>query len=122
MAESSPSVLIVIRHSPYGSMLGKAAIDIAMAAGAFEQAPTLLFVGDGVLQLMPDQNTKASGHKSIAKHLASFPLFDIDSIFADAEACQHHGIDLQVAPCQAEMLNDDGIHSLMSNHQHVLSL
>ena len=55
------SLLLLIRHSPYGSSLARASIDVALAAAAFDQAVSLLFVGDGVLQLLPEQRTEQQG-------------------------------------------------------------
>ena len=39
--------LVIIRHSPYGSSLGRAALDTALAMAAFEQPVDILFMGDG---------------------------------------------------------------------------
>ena len=44
-AAPKKTVLIVLRHSPYGSGLAKAALDTALATAAFDQAVDLLFIG-----------------------------------------------------------------------------
>jgi tRNA 2-thiouridine synthesizing protein C len=58
------SILIVLRHSPYGSSLAKASLDVAFAHAAFEQSVDLLFLGDGVLQLLPEQDSQLLGMKN----------------------------------------------------------
>ena len=71
---------MVVRHSPYGSSLARASLDVALAAAAFEQPVKLLFMGDGVLQLLPEQDSRAIGQKNIGRLLSSLPLYDIDMV------------------------------------------
>ena len=74
MAVTKKTVLMVLRHSPYGSGLAKAALDAALASAAFDQSFDLLFMGDGVLQLQPDQDSHTLGIKNMSRQLASLPL------------------------------------------------
>ncbi|NND66731.1 MAG: sulfurtransferase TusC, partial [Halioglobus sp.] len=86
-------VLLIIRHSPYGSGLARAGVDFALACGAFEQNITLLFTGPGVLQLKDQQSGSALGLKDIGKQLASLPLYDIASVCVDADAGARYALD-----------------------------
>ena len=114
------SLLVVIRHSPYGSSLAKAALDVALAAAAFEQSVKLLFLGDGVLQLLPDQDSHAAGAKNIGRQLASLPLYDIDTVYVDAEAAARYRIDLARTPVATHALQGAQIHELMASCDHLL--
>ncbi len=115
------NTLIVLRHSPYGSSLSRAGIDAALAAGAFEQAVNVLFLGDGVLQLLPDQDTAATGSKNLGKNIASLPLYDIETLFIDAQSVAQLGIDPAALPAQAQLLAPAAVRGLMCGHQHLLS-
>jgi len=114
------SVLIVIRHSPYGSSLARASLDTALAAAAFEQPVQLLFMGDGVLQLLANQDSKAIGARNMGSLLSSLPLYDINSVYVDAEAGLRYGVDLSRAPVAAKSLAGSEIHQLMSSFDHLL--
>lgn len=105
--------LVVTRHSPYGGTLAKSALDLTLAAAAFEQPVDLLFMGDGVLQLLPAQEGKARGSKDMARQLASLPLYDIDHVYADAEAAAQYGIELGAAPLAIQPLEPGAMRSLM---------
>jgi tRNA 2-thiouridine synthesizing protein C len=114
------SLLIVVRRSPYGSSLARASLDVALAAAAFEQPLNLLFMGDGVLQLMAEQDSQAIGVKNIGRLLASLPLYDIERVYVDGEAAAHYDIDLANAPVAAQALDGPGMRQLMVGCDHLL--
>ena len=113
-------MLVVIRHSPYGSSLAKASLDVVLAAAAFDQNIALLFLGDGVLQLIPRQESSALGKKNIGRQLASLPLYDIDSVYVDAEAAARYNIDLPTSPVDTQSISPGEIHQLMTEFDHIL--
>ena len=114
------TVLIVLRHSPYGSSLAKASLDVALATAAFEQAVDLLFLGDGVLQLLPDQDSQSLGIKNVGRQLASLPLYDINCVFVDAEAAARYNLDLTKTPFETRVLDQKKMHQLMVGYDHLL--
>jgi tRNA 2-thiouridine synthesizing protein C len=116
------TILLVLRHSPYGSSLAKASVDVALATAAFSQAIDLLFLGDGVLQLMPDQDSRALGMKNVGRQLASLPLYDINHVYVDAEAVARLSVDLSQAPLDTRALDKEQIHRLMAGYDHLLGL
>lgn len=75
------ALLIHCRRAPYGTSLAREAIDLALAASAFEQQVSILFSGDGVWQLLADQQPEALATASHARLLQSLPLYDIDRLF-----------------------------------------
>lgn len=122
MPVAKKSILIIIRHSPYGSSLARTAIDIALAAGAFEQTVALLFMGDGVLQLIPEQDGAALGTKTISRQIASLPLYDVGRVYAELESSRNYAIDLDSAPVAVIPMGRTDIHGLMCEFDHIMSL
>lgn len=115
-------ILIVLRHSPYGSSLAKAALDALLAMAAFEQRVDVLFAGDGVLQLMRDQDSHSVGRKNIGRMLASLPLYDIERVYVDAEAVARYNLDIASAPFDARLLSPSEMHQLMVTFDHLMGL
>jgi len=113
-------ILVVIRHSPYGSSLAKASLDVALAGAAFEQAIDLLFMGDGILQLLPGQDSRELGIRNAARQLSALPLYDIECVYVDSEAVARYGVDLSMAPVGVRALDADAIRQLMSSYDHLL--
>lgn len=122
VAANPDNLLLVLRHSPYGTSMARSSLDIALAAGAFEQPVTILFSGPGVLQLAPDQHGDVLGRKTLGKQLAAFPLYDIERVYADAGSLVLHSIDPTLAPVPVEALGADAVNALLRNHRHVMGL
>jgi tRNA 2-thiouridine synthesizing protein C len=119
-AADAKSLLVIVRHSPYGSSLARASLDTALAAAAFDQAVSLLFMGDGVLQLCADQDSQSIGVKNIGRLLTSLPMYDIEQVFVDAEAAKRYDINLANTPVATKTLDGPGIRQLMSRCDHLL--
>ncbi len=113
-------VLITLSHSPYGNSLARAAVDTLLAGAAFDQPVTLLLSGAGVLNLLAGQNARAAGARNLGKLLASLPMYDVDTIYVDAEAVSRFGIDPQQLPEAACLLDKEAITRLMSKQRHLL--
>lgn len=120
MPESRKALLVVARHAPYGSQLPRASLDLVLAAAAFEQDVTFLFLGDGVQQLRAEQDGQTLGTKSLARQLASLPLYDVDKVYADAQAAERLGVDTAAAPLLVEPLDTAGIRALFAAADQVL--
>lgn len=86
MSESTAiDLLIICTKPPYTDGSSSEAIELALASASFDRNVELLFVEQGVLQLLKEQKPEAIGRKNIAKQLKAFPMFGIESI----KACQH---------------------------------
>ncbi len=113
--------VIVMRHSPYGSSLARATIDLALAMGAFEQDFDLLFMGAGVLQLLTDQDSAEIGVRNAGKVISSLPLYDVESILVDADALRRYGIAASDLVLPARVLEAVELHPLLSEADHLVS-
>jgi tRNA 2-thiouridine synthesizing protein C len=114
------SVLVVIRRSPYGSSLAKASVDVVLAMAAFEQDVDVLFLGEGVLQLLPDQDSRPLGLKNIGRQLAALPLYDVSRIYVDAEATARYNLDMTEQILDTQQLAPSEIDQLMVEYDHLL--
>ncbi|MFU8765887.1 MAG: sulfurtransferase complex subunit TusC [Haliea sp.] len=119
-AAGRKSILVVSRHAHPGSSLPRSALDTALAAAAFDQPVALLFLGEGVLQLLSGQDSGAAGVRNLRKVLDSLPLYEIDTVYVDAAAAAAFGLARDALPSQAEWLDAAGIQSLLARHDHVL--
>jgi tRNA 2-thiouridine synthesizing protein C len=113
--------LLVLRHAPYGSSLARASVDLALAMGAFEQDFDILFIGDGVLQLLPQQHSAAIGLKSVGRALSSLPLVDVDCVYADADALAAHGLDPDALLLPVRPVRGDDLRRLLSDCDHLVA-
>lgn len=113
--------LLVMRRAPYGSSLARASVDLGLAMGAFDQDFDLLFLGDGVLQLLQNQDSSAIGLKNIGKALSSLPLYDVESVYVDAVSLARHGFTIDQLVIAAEPLDDAQLKQLLVDCDHLMS-
>ncbi|WP_167854867.1 sulfurtransferase complex subunit TusC [Mangrovimicrobium sediminis] len=113
--------LLVLRHAPYHGAAARAAVDLALAMAAFEQDVELLFLGDGVLQLLKDQAADALGRKSLGRILSSLPLYDIERVYVDAAALARFAIAADALVLPVEPLAEAEIHALMNACDQLVS-
>ena len=83
MSAPRPATLVISRQPP-GHSLARSALDTTLALAVFDLPVTLLLQGDGVLQLLPEQDGSALGVRSLGKLLDSLPLYDIEQVHVDA--------------------------------------
>lgn len=86
------SLLLVFRHPPYGRGITRGGYDVALAAAAFEQPVSLLFMDDAVWQLLPKQSAGRIEAKSIESTLASLSLYDIEALYVEAHSLAARGL------------------------------
>lgn len=113
--------LIICRRPPYGESFAREALDVALAAAAFDQPIALLFLGDGVAQLLNTQDSAGIGEKSFEKQLSALPLYDIDSLYVDESALKQRGFSAMDLSLPAQSVTDSDITALLKSHDVVLS-
>lgn len=85
-------ILFVSRHAPYGSSIAREALDALLATAVYDQALSLLFMDDGVFQLLLNQDSSEIGQKNFASMLPVLPLYEVENIFVHLESLQARGI------------------------------
>ncbi|MDB6062105.1 MAG: tRNA 2-thiouridine(34) synthase TusC [Verrucomicrobiaceae bacterium] len=113
--------LVVCRRPPYGESFAREAIDVAMAAAAFDQQVALLFLGDGVLQLINRQDGAAISQKSFEKQLSALPLYDVNTIYIDSDALDKRKLSASDLSLPVTLLNRDEITALLSRSDFALN-
>ncbi len=121
MSTRKPKILLLCRQAPYAGQLAKAALDIALAAGVFEQNLSVLFSGDGVWQLLPEQNHSAISAKSIEKALASFPLYGLNSIYVDEPSMARRGLNIEALSASATPVLPGELADFIDGFKQVIS-
>lgn len=122
MAEISKNLLFVSRHAPYGSSLAKEALDAILAASAYNQQLSLLFMDDGVFQLLPAQETQEIGQKSLAAMLSALSFYDIDEIYVHRESLLARQIEPhELVLDNIKVIDSAGVHSLLVRQNQLLS-
>ncbi|WP_428033821.1 sulfurtransferase complex subunit TusC [Amphritea sp.] len=121
MSDSKKSFLIINRKAPYGSSAARDALDVALTISVFEQPLSLLFMGDAVLQLLPDHNASAIGQKNLSANLVMLEMYDIDQLYVCRHALEQRGIRPDDIKLNITLLDQNGIAALIKQQDQVLS-
>ena len=116
------SLLVILKHAPYGSLMSKLGLDLTIACSSFNQEVNILLMGDAGLQLHPDQAPEAVGFRSQIKTLASLYLYDIKSIYIESGAIAQSGLDPGKLDDEFKVVNEEEIKSLISHCKHIVGL
>lgn len=121
--QSAPKrFLLIFSRPPYGTSAARDLLDIALACSVFEQTISLLFLGDGVLQLIPNQQSAPLRQKNLNALHSSLVMYDIESIYVDAESLTGHALDLNQLHIKATQLGRDAIKRLINEHDIIFTL
>lgn len=117
------SLLIISRQSPWSGPSAREALDIALAGGAFDLPLAMLFMDDGVLQLLPGQNARELQQKDLTANLQALEMFGVDELFACQTSLAMRGLSsaaLSVEPLQ--VLGDQEIAALIDRYDQVITI
>lgn len=118
----SKKILFISRHAPYGSSIARDALDAILVASAYEQELSILFMDDGVFQLLQGQSSEHIGQKNIAALLPVFELYEIERIYVHKESLQERGINQnELVLNNAQIIDSITIHSLFTQQHQLLS-
>lgn len=118
---SKKSVLILNRTGPYGSTKPREALDVALTCSIFEMPVSLLFLDDGVLQLLKNQNPEALRQKNLESILSSLPMYDIEKLYVSEEALMIHALAEENLSLPVTVINSEQMADLINNHDTVLT-
>jgi tRNA 2-thiouridine synthesizing protein C len=121
MRAMTKKILLILRKPPYGNSLAREALDIALATSVFEQELAILFLNDGIWQLLEDQNSESISSKNIGKTLAAFPLYDIDQIFVSHSDLVIRALDKEKFIIPVEVLSDEKIPDFIDSFDVVMN-
>jgi tRNA 2-thiouridine synthesizing protein C len=113
------SLAIVNAKAPFSSVNGKDALDVALIFGAYEQALSLFFQGDGVWQLMPDQSAQAIDAKDYLKTFAALEFYDIEHIYVCQHSLSQRGLDKVFSIDNVIVLDPEDFCAQLHLHQHI---
>ncbi len=112
--------LFILKQSPYHSSLAREALDFALASAAFDQQVSLLFMGDGLFQLIKNQQS-VNGKKNIEKTLNSLSLFEIENIYYSDSCAQMRGLQYDQFSIKTKQATHQDIQTLLNSSDRVFN-
>lgn len=115
------SLLIVTRQAPGAGLVAREALDIVLAGGAFDLPLGMLFLDDGVYQLLPGQ-PQVIEQRDVGANLQALELFGVEQLFVARRSLAQRGLLQQALTLDAELLDDAQLATLFERFDEVITL
>ncbi len=118
--EDGNGLAIINSKAPFSSVYGKDALDIALIFGSFEQKVSLFFQGDGVYQLIDNQDGSLLSIKDYLKTFAAFEFYDIEDIYVCQQSLANRQLDESFHIEGVNVLQSIEFSEALNQHAHIL--
>ena len=108
--------LCVNRRAPHGTIYALESLEVVLAAAAFEQRVTVLFLDDGVYQLVKGQRTESIGVKDFSPTYKALETYEVERIVVDAASLERRGIGVEDLIIPVELVDGEQIGKLFESH------
>ncbi len=100
--------MFVNRKAPHGTIYAWEALEVVLISAAFDQDVSIAFVGDGVYQLLTNQDTSGLGTKNFSPTFKALGDYDINKLYIEKESLDERGLTLEdIMPLKYEDEDDD---------------
>ena len=115
------TMLIVIRHSPHDARWLAEGLDVALVGAVFGQSVKLLFMGQGVMGLIPAQHDAMGKPLSTSAILETLDMYGIEELLVPGSDLIQLNISQHDLMAGVSVIDDAQLKACFSNASHVLT-
>jgi len=120
-AKRIKKVMFVNRKAPYGTIYALESLEVVLITATFDQDVSLVFLDDGVYELLKGQNTKALGIKNFSPAYRALDGYDVEKLYVERESLEARGLSEAQLLVDVEVLSSAQMGELMADQDVVLS-
>ena len=113
--------MFVNRKPPYGTIYALESLEVVLIAATFDQDVSLVFLDDGVYELVKGQNSKAIGIKNFSPTYRALEGSDVEKLYVERESLAARGLTEKDLLVPVEVLSSAEMADLMAGQDVVLS-
>ena len=87
--------MYVNRKAPFGTIYALESLEVVLIGAAFEQIVSLAFIGDGVYQIMNNQDSTDIGMKTFSPTYKALGDYDIKNMYVEKESLEERGLTVE---------------------------
>lgn len=111
---------IIFRSNPAYNSKGREALDLALLSASFEQHVKLIFICEGVFNLLKGQNPELLSGKDYISTFKALPIYDIEDIYVCEKALSYNLLEKPDLIVEATLVTTTRIRSLINEADEVL--
>tara|TARA_B100001079_G_C16217433_1_gene428713 strand:- start:79 stop:483 length:405 start_codon:yes stop_codon:yes gene_type:complete len=89
---SAKKFMYLNRRSSFGTVYALESLEVVLITAAFEQDVSLVFIDDGVYQIVEGQNTDGISMKNFSKTYHALGDYEINKLYVSAESLEERGL------------------------------
>ena len=113
--------MFVNRKAPYGTIYALESLEVVLIAATFDQDVSLVFMDDGVYELVKGQQTKGIGIKNFSPSYRALEGYDVEKLYVDRQSLEQRGLTEKDLLVPVEVLDTEQMADLMEQQDVVLS-
>ncbi len=113
--------MYVNRKAPYGTIYALECLEVVLISAAFDQDVSVVFMDDGVCQLMKNQDTVAIGMKNFSMIYGALDDYDVKKIYVEKESLEARGLSADDLVIPVEVLAAADLREVMAQQDVVIS-
>lgn len=121
---SGPKVkkfMFVNRKAPYGTIYALESLEVVLITATFDQDVSLVFIDDGVYELVKGQQTKGIGVKNFSPSYRALEGYDVEKLYVDSASLTQRGLTETDLLVPVELLDAQQMGELMAEQDVILS-
>lgn len=115
------NIAFVTRKAPHGSAIAREAQDAIFATSALTDELSVFFMGDGVFQLIENQQPELIQSRHFANTFKLFELYDIENIYVCAHSLNERGLTENQLLIDVMVVSQNEMNDIIRNHSKILN-
>jgi tRNA 2-thiouridine synthesizing protein C len=113
--------MFVNRKAPYGTIYALESLEVVLITATFDQDVSLVFMDDGVYELIKGQQTKDIGIKNFSPSYRALEGYDVEKLYVDQDSLAARGLSEKDLLVPVEVLSAEQMGQLMQQQDVILS-
>jgi tRNA 2-thiouridine synthesizing protein C len=109
------------RKAPYGTVYALESLEVVLIGAAFEQDVTVVFVDDGIYEIVKGQDTGDSDMKNFSPTYRALEMYDVEKLYVEKESLDARGLTEEDLIVDVEVMSADEIAGVMEEQDVILS-
>ena len=111
----------VNRKAPYGTVYALESLEVVLIGAAFEQDVSVVFMDDGIFEIVKGQDTAGIGIKNFSPTYRALEMYDVEKLYVSKESLEARGLTADDLLVDVEVMDAAALSALMEDQDVILT-
>ena len=113
--------MYVNRKAPYGTVYALESLEVVLIGAAFEQDVSVVFMDDGVFEIVKGQDTTGIEMKNFSNTYKALEMYDVEKLYVSKDSLEQRGLTEEDLIVDVEVKTAAELAALMEEQDVLLS-